>query len=115
MAEFWPTGIDRVMDAIDAELHTFQWAHPDRGDANRGEVYLDRESRKLHMTVYCRDNESPGDEEFHPLDVAQDVVIGESPREQIRSLIHGYLCHEADEQMWFDGSRPFYPHEEEPS
>lgn len=98
-----------MMDAIEAELDTFQWAHPDRGDANRGEIHVDRETRRLHLTVWCRDNEA-ADDDLHPLDVTQDIVLGESPREQIRDLIHGYLCHEADEQMWFNGDRPFYPH-----
>ena len=106
---------NQIMDAIEAELYTFQWAHPDRGEANRGEVHVDREDRRLHLVVWCQDNEGDGDGDLMPLDVTCDVVLDEDPRQQIRSLVHGYLTHEADEQMWFDGERPFYPHHPEAS
>ena len=103
---------ESIMDAIDAELQTFQWScGADRGN-NQGEIYVDREDRKLHLRVWCFDNEDDDPEAWvQPLDVTQDIVLREGPREQIRDLIHGYLCHEADEQMWFGEERPFYPHE----
>lgn len=101
---------DEMMDAIEAELYSFQWAHPDRGEANRGEVHVDRENRRLCLVTWTLDNESPDQDELRPLDVSQDIVLDEEPRDQVRDLIHGYLCHEADEQMWFGEERPFYPH-----
>jgi hypothetical protein len=96
------------MDLITIELNTFQWAYPDRGE-NRGELYVDYDERKLVLVVWCRDNDDPDDEAIKPLNVTKDVT-DEEPRHQIRSIIHDYLCHEADEQMWFDNDRPFYPH-----
>lgn len=105
------TPMERTFEQIDAALWNFQWAYPDRGQ-NRGEVSLDREKAKLCLRVWVMDNDDPEAEEAQPLDVSQDVFAGENAKEQIRSLIHGYLCHEADEQMWFDGERPFYPHDQ---
>lgn len=103
-------GIDYMMDAIDAELEDFQWAYPDRGE-NRGEIHVNREEKKLHLVIWCRDNDDPGDESVHPLDVSKDITLDDA-RDQIRAIIHDYLCHEADEQIWFGNERPYYPHEE---
>lgn len=100
-----------VMDAIDQELQSFQWScGADRGN-NRGEIDVDRDNRRLHLRVWCADNEDDDpDAEWKPLDVWCDIALDEAPREQIRSLIHYHLCHEADEQIWFGGERPFHPH-----
>jgi hypothetical protein len=101
--------IDYIMDGIDTELETFQWCYGvNRGD-NRGEVTLDRKQVRLVLEVWTSDNDAPDDDELKPLLVSIDVTY-EEPREQIRNLIHQYMCHEADEQMWFGDERPFYPH-----
>lgn len=104
---------EQVMDAIEAELYTFQWAYPDRGN-NRGEIHVDREKRRLRLQVWVADNDDPDDDTPKPLDVSLDIALGESARQQIRGLIHAYLTHEADEQMWFGNERPFYPHADHP-
>jgi hypothetical protein len=100
--------IDLAMDAIESELETFQWAYPDRSE-NRGEIEVDRDDKQLNLIVWCRDNEDPDNEEVKPLRVTKPVT-SQDARIQIRSIIHDYLCHEADEQMWFGEDRPFYPH-----
>ncbi len=100
--------ITEAIDAIDLVLNTFQWAYPDRGN-NRGEFHVDRDAQRLVLIVWVQDNETPDDEEAKPLNVSQPVTH-EDAEDQIRSIIHNYLCHEADEQMWFDGVRVFYPH-----
>jgi hypothetical protein len=99
---------NQVMDAIERELDTFQWAYAGRSD-NRGEIYVGRDTRELHMEVWVADNETPDDEEVKPLQVTIGIT-DQNPRDQIRNLIHQYLCHEADEQMWFGNDRPYYPH-----
>jgi hypothetical protein len=104
----WLTFIEPVMNELDAELETFQWAYPDR-NYNRGEIHVERESGQLVMVVWCRDNDDPDNEEVKPLRVSRGITTQE-PRQQIRGIIHEYLCHEADEQIWFGNERPFYPH-----
>lgn len=98
-----------IHDEIDAELQTFQWAYPNRGE-NRGEVWVDRERNELVLEVWVLDNDNPDSDEVRPLIVRIPISEDEEPRSQIRKLIHGYLCHEADEQMWFGDDRPFHPH-----
>lgn len=100
--------IDLAMDAIEVELETFQWAYPGRAE-NRGEIEVNRDNNLLQLVVWCRDNDDPGDEEFKPLLVTKPVT-SQGAKVQIQSIIHDYLCHEADEQMWFGEDRPFYPH-----
>jgi hypothetical protein len=101
--------IDEIMDAIEKELDTFQWCYGvNRGD-NRGEITLDRNEVKLVLEVWTSDNDDPDNDDLKPLLVSVDINY-EEPREQIRNLIHGYMCHEADEQIWFGDERPFYPH-----
>lgn len=94
---------------MEAVLDDFQWAFPDRSE-NRGEVYV--EDDQLVLVVYVRDNESPDNEDVHPLRVTTDLNIYQDPQVAVRELIHMFLCHEADEQIWFGNERPFYPHEE---
>ena len=97
-------------DELEAVLDTFQWGYPDRS-ANRGEVTVDEDGETLLLTVWTHDNQST-DEHVHPLEVRQDIDWFSTPERVIRDLIHGYLTHEADEQMWFGEEQPFYPHEE---
>jgi hypothetical protein len=100
-----------MFDQLDEVLDTFQWAYPDRGN-NRGEIHVDREACRLVLVVWTQDNEDPDNEATQPLNVSVDVDPSEDPRDQIRELIHSYLTHEADEQMWFDQERIFFPHDE---
>lgn len=100
--------VAEAMDALESVLDTFQWAYPDRSE-NRGEVELNRETSELILCVWVRDNEDPDDESVKELHATIPVTTQDAP-EQIRALIHDFLCHEADEQMWFGESRPFYPH-----
>lgn len=102
--------IDWIMDAIEHELETFQWSYGMNRADNRGEIHVDRENHKLVLEVWTADNDNPDDEELKPLLVSVEIN-DDSPRNQIRDLIHGYLCHEADEQIWFKDERPYYPHE----
>lgn len=103
-----------MMDAIDAELNTFEWGVPARGET-LGEMHVDRDTRRLHLRVWCLDNENDDPQEAQPLDVTQDILLDEDPQQQIRSLVHAYACHEIDEQLWFAGERPFYPHHQHPA
>lgn len=103
-------GYEQIMDAIAQELQTFQWSCGADRSQNRGEIWVDRYEKKLTMEVWVNDNEDPGDDKLKPLIVSQSVMEYRDPREQIRDLIHRYLCHEADEQIWFGEERPYYPH-----
>lgn len=109
--DFKLTYIHRVMDDLEKELETFQWAYGVRRDNNRGEIHVDREEMRLVMEVWVADNEDADSEEVKPLIVSLEITHHE-PRDQIRSLIHQFLCHEADEQIWFGNERPFHPHQE---
>jgi hypothetical protein len=102
--------IDRIMTEIERELEIFQWSYGVNRSDNRGEISVDRENRRLILEVWTADNESAEDYTIKPLHVSVDVGTFYSPREQIRRLIHLYLCHEADEQIWFGEERPYYPH-----
>jgi hypothetical protein len=98
------------MDMIDKELETFQWSYGLDRSNNRGEVSVDREQNLLRLEVWVADNDDPDDDTVKPLIVTIPINPLYDPREQIRDLIHLYLCHEADEQIWFGNDRPFYPH-----
>lgn len=97
----------QVYDALDAALWTFQWSL-DRAN-NHGEISLDRDEGRLSLHVNPQNSDDP-DADNLSLIISRPVDLWEDPKDQIRDLIHTYLCHEADEQMWFDGERPFYPH-----
>jgi hypothetical protein len=102
--------IDYVMDAIERELDIFQWSYGLNRADNRGEMSVDRDAKLLRLEVWVADNDTPDDPEIKPLIVTIPVTHGEA-RGQIRNLIHFYLCHEADEQIWFGNERPYYPHD----
>jgi hypothetical protein len=102
-----------ILDDLEAELDTFSWAYPG-GDQIRGEMSLNRDTERLELVVFVNDNDSPTglDEDLLPLIVGCDVVYDVAPQQQIRALIHWFICHEADEQMYFAGERTFYGHDE---
>jgi hypothetical protein len=99
--------IDEIAELIEVELETFQWAYPGRTD-NRGEIGIDYDTMELVLEVWTRDNDDPSTEVVRPLHVTLPIRRM-APREQIRDIIHQYLCHEADEQMYFGEDRPYYP------
>lgn len=97
---------------LEEELDHFRWAYPGQ-EENQGEVHLDTEAGTLVLVVWTHDTENPDDEEMHALDVSRPVDPDMDPRQQIRRLVHAYLCHEADEHMWFGpgaGEQTFHPH-----
>jgi hypothetical protein len=100
---------DYYIREFEAVLDDFQWAFPDRSE-NRGEVTIEEDGTTLLLTVWTHDNENADDDHVHPLEVRTDINFRRSPEDNIRDLIHGWLCHEADEQMWFGMERPYYPH-----
>jgi hypothetical protein len=103
--------IDWMMDLLDRELETFQWANYGDRSNNRGEITVDRENQQLRLEVWVADNDDPDCDGVKPLIVTLPIHPSyPDPQEQIRNLIHSYLLHEADEQMWFGDDRPFYPH-----
>jgi hypothetical protein len=104
------SSIDRIMTEIEHELEIFQWSYGVKRGDNRGEVSVDRASRRLCLEVWCADNDNDEDDNLKPLNVSVDINTYDEPRQQVRNLIHLYLCHEADEQIWFGEERPYYPH-----
>jgi hypothetical protein len=100
-------------DALDEALDTFQWAYNDR-EHNRGEIRLDRDTNKLILTIFVADTSDesydPEESPLLPLEGRFEVDMTKSPQEMIRAVVHAYVCHEADEQMWFDNERIFDPH-----
>lgn len=115
-----PPFVIEACDAIEKELDWFQWCYPDGSD-NRGEVSIDTETypapKWLRLDVWVRDNEDPDDDTIKPLMVHIDVtpIWRQAADEQIRSVIHAFLTHEADEQMFFGQNREmrFDPHANE--
>jgi hypothetical protein len=105
---------DWLMDKLNEELETFQWSYGMDRSNNRGEIYVDREEHRLVLEVWTADNDQDenGDDTLKPLNVSVPITTYPEPREQIRNLIHLYLCHEADEQIWFGDERPYYPHQD---
>jgi hypothetical protein len=102
--------LERTIHMIEQELDTFQWSFGLDRSNNRGEVSVDRDENLLRLEVWVADNDTPDDPEVKPLIVTLPINAYNEPRDQIRNLIHSYLCHEADEQIWFGNERPFYPH-----
>ena len=101
-----------MCQAIAEELWDFEWKYAH----NRGETvadwsieFDDQKVVVLRGTIYTYNNEDEEDEIVHPLSFFYPISSSD-PREQIRETIHSFLCHEADEQMWFNGERPYYPH-----
>jgi hypothetical protein len=100
-------------DRLDEVLDTFQWAYQNR-EHNRGEITLDRDSNELVLSVFVSDSEDEGydptETPLVPLEGRFEIDANLSPAQMIRVCIHAYLCHEADEQMWFGTERLFNPH-----
>lgn len=119
-----PEWLRKASDAIAEELEWFTWEYPGGGDT-RGEVCIDtsagdgdyEQPRWLRLDVWVADNDNPDDDRVKPLRVMIDVVPldEEDARSQIRSLIHAFLTHEADEQMFFgpEHEMTFDPHAHE--
>lgn len=75
------------------------------------EFYINPEDPdELCMRVWVFDtDDEEQDQPLVPL-VARIPVDPDMPGEdQIRRLIHQFLCHEADERLYFNGERPFFP------
>jgi hypothetical protein len=108
-----PSYADTYYDALDEALDTFQWAYQDR-EHNRGEIHLDRDTNKLILTIFVEDSEDEswqhGETPLLPLEGRFEVDMTKSPTEMIRAVVHAYVTHEADEQMWFNNERIFDPH-----
>lgn len=103
--------LEAMYDKLDAVIDTFQWG---QGDHIYGDVRVDRSTNKLCLARYVLNNDNPDPEaELFPLEARGDIDPYREPRHQIRDLIHWYLCHEADEQMFFDGEMVFDPHQRE--
>lgn len=103
-------------DDMDKVLDTFQWAYQSR-EYNRGEVTLNRETGRLELVIFVSDNDDLEglDKETIPLVAGADFNPWKNPAVQVRELIHWFICHEADEQLWFDREQIFYPHNEDGS
>jgi hypothetical protein len=106
------TYIEEWLTRLDDVLWTFQWSL-DRAN-NFGEVSLDRETQRLVLHTNPLDSDDPEGDALS-LILSRDIDFNVSPEQNIRDLIHFHLCHEADEQMWFNNERPFYPHNEDGS
>lgn len=97
-------------EELEIVIDDFQWAYPNRSE-NRGEVWVDPDTDELVLEVWTRDNENPDDERVKPLRSVVPIDEFMDARDQVRQIVHMFLAHEADEQMWFGEFRPFYPHE----
>lgn len=63
----------------------------------------------LVHTVDTDTQTADGEGEQCFLRVGSPVTRWLSGREHVQQVIHSFLTHEADEQIWFEGERPFYP------
>lgn len=83
-------------------LDGFSWHYPNGDD--RGEVILEADDEpSLLLTIWVHDNADSDREEVAPLEVRVPVDPYIAAAEQVRSLIHSFLTHEADEQMEWAG------------
>jgi acetone carboxylase gamma subunit len=89
--------------SLEEAVDTVEW----KGSHGAG-FNVDRKHHKLEMTIWVRDTEDPDNEELVGLIGKRDITDHDG-RDQVRAMIHQYLCHEADEQLEFGGERPFYP------
>lgn len=88
-------------------LWTFEWRE------SMWDIHLNDEGDvRLGFEVWVLNNDDPDDETVHPLNVDCNVDPYQDAHLQIREHIHRWLAHEADEQMFFDGERTFYPHDQ---
>lgn len=98
---------------IEDVLWTLEWKSPYFGDISGFEFFFDEladaSGVRMGMHLFVHDSDADEFEELHTLRTSVDVDPYEDAKQQVRGLIHGYLCHEADEQIWLDGERPFYP------
>lgn len=103
-----------TLAALAGAIDIFAWQRTGQ-DGTLGEIDIDYkqfpDGPRLRLLVWTPDNEN-GDDEPRALSVWAPIVDSD-PREQIRNLIHIYLCHEADEQLWFGNDRPYDPHRED--
>lgn len=98
---------------IEDVLWTLEWKSPYYGDISGLEFFFDEladgSGVRMGMTLFVHDSDDQGFNELHSLHTSVNVDPYEEAKQQVRGLIHGYLCHEADEQLWIEGERPFYP------
>lgn len=109
----------RKVREIEDVLWTFEWKSPLFGDVSGCEFYFDEladsSGVRMGMSLYVYDTNDDEAEELKPLNTSINVDAYEDAAQQVRGLIHGFLCHEADEQIWFDGERPYFPdHPQQP-
>jgi hypothetical protein len=106
---------EEYYDRLDKVLDTFQWAYQNR-EYNRGEITLDRETAELVLHISVPDSEDvdydPAETALVPLEGRFGLDWSLTPHDQIRAVVHAYVTHEADEQMWFNNERIFDPHKE---
>lgn len=104
---------DTLLARLFAEiLWTFHWGR-DREEPFGTVGLTVRDGRlALELSTWVLDSDST-ESELKPLTVVGLVNHHDRPEEQIRRLVHGHLCHEADELMWFGTDRPYHPHVEE--
>jgi len=100
---------EQVFAALDDVLDTFEWRAPGGNGETMGEVTLDRDRGLLVLSLHVRDTQT-SEEELVPLTGTVPVRLDVPPTRQVRDAIHMYLCHEADEQMFFNGKCLFDPH-----
>jgi hypothetical protein len=102
--------IQETVKDIKDYLWTFEWAYPN-GEP-RGEVVVNTRMGvpRLLLTVYTADNDDPDDREVKALAVTRSIRPYVPAAVQVRDIIHWFLTHEADEQMFSDGVRIFDPH-----
>lgn len=116
-----PTLIERGLDEqfwdaytkMEIAVNNFEWVIPGRPEVHPvvsiepNQAIRDPQYSMLVLTAYVPDND-------HPENIGKTAwcmpINWYMPADvQIRQLIHSFLMHEVDEQMWFSGQRTFYP------
>lgn len=79
---------------------------------------FDIDGDELVMSIWTRDSNEDEETVEEPDDLSgalvglqgrKKIIPGMDGRQQIREMIHEFICHEADEKLWFNGERPFFP------
>lgn len=100
--------------AIAEVLWSFEWRYAGNADGcPAADWRIERNDEGVVVLtgiVWVENNDEPEDEAVHPLSFSIPVHPFRDPKDQIREAIHSFLSHEADERMFFNGERLFYPH-----
>lgn len=109
-------GMKKKLREIEDILWNFEWKSPHYGSVGGDAFFfeeLENGRMRIGLTLYVVDSdEDPESEDFEgvkALNSSINMDEYEPAPAFLQGFIHAFICHEADEQIWFGDERPFYP------